>query len=137
MFCIFINLYNKLYLFCYLFFPSANPAIENIIKHTISTATIVAPTGVELSKAKTSPIEEHITLIIPELTTTALKFLNTLIDDKAGKITSAEISKDPTKFIANTTITAVITAINVLYTPDLIPVAVAKSSSNVTAKILL
>ena len=41
---------------------------------------------------------------------TALKLLNNCITDNAGKITSAEINKEPTRFIASTTITAMITA---------------------------
>ena len=59
------------------------------------------------------------------------------IAESAGKITSAEISKDPTSFIASTIITAVITAISRLYVPALTPVARAKLSSKVTANILL
>lgn len=38
--------------------------------------------------------------------------LNIRIADNAGKIINAEISSDPTRFIASTMITAVITAIN-------------------------
>ena len=60
-----------------------------------------------------------------------------LIADKAGKITRAEISSDPTRFIASTIITAIITAIKRLYLLVLVPVADAKFSSKVTANILL
>ena len=57
--------------------------------------------------------------------------------DNAGKMTRAEISREPTRFMASTMITAMIMAISRLYTPVLVPVARAKSSSNVTAKIRL
>ena len=42
---------------------------------------------------------------IAEQTVTLRKLLKTRIAERAGKITSAEISKDPTRFIANTIIT--------------------------------
>ena len=57
--------------------------------------------------------------------------------DKAGKITSAEISSEPTRFMARTMITATISAIRRLYALAFVPVAFAKFSSKVTAKILL
>ena len=56
--------------------------------------------------------------------------------DMAGKVTRAEISKDPTRFMAITMITAVTTARIRLYVLVLIPVAEAKVSSKVMAKIL-
>ena len=67
---------------------------------------------------------------------TARKLLNNLMADIAGKITRAEISKDPTRFMAITMTTAVTTARIRLYTLALVPVAEAKLSSKVTAKIL-
>ena len=57
--------------------------------------------------------------------------------DSAGKITSAEISSEPTRFIASTMTTATMTAISRLYRSAFVPTALAKSSSKVTAKILL
>ena len=66
---------------------------------------------------------------------TALKLLNNCITDNAGKITSADINKDPTRFIARTTITAMITAKIKLIWSAFSPVALEKFSSNVTAKI--
>ena len=45
------------------------------------------------------------------LIVTERKDLNNRIADNAGKITSAEIRSEPTRFIASTMITAVITAI--------------------------
>ena len=43
--------------------------------------------------------------------TTSLKVLAIRIEARAGKITRAEIRSEPTRFIASTIITAVITAI--------------------------
>ena len=74
---------------------------------------------------------------IAEQTVTAIKFLNILIAESAGKITKAEISREPTKFIASTMIIAVMTAISKLYKSVLTPIAFAKFSSKVIEKILL
>ena len=68
---------------------------------------------------------------------TARKLLNRRIAESAGKITSAEISSDPTRFIASTMMTATITAIIRLQAPAGSPVAREKSSSKVTAKMRL
>ena len=57
------------------------------------------------------PRKAHKTETTAEKMVTALKLFNTLIADNAGKITSADISSDPTKFMAKTIITAVIVAI--------------------------
>ena len=57
--------------------------------------------------------------------------------DSAGKITSAEISSEPTRFIASTITTAMMMAISRLYRSAFVPTALAKFSSKVTAKILL
>lgn len=46
------------------------------------------------------------------LIVTERKDLNNLIADNAGKITSAEIRSEPTRFIASTMITAITTAIS-------------------------
>lgn len=79
----------------------------------------------------------HTTDIMLEQIVTALKLLNTRIADNAGKITSAATSSEPTRFIATTITTAIIVAINTLYTPVFMPDAFAKFSSNVTENILL
>ena len=71
------------------------------------------------------------------LIVTERKDLNNRIADNAGKITSAEIRSEPTRFIASTMITAITTAISRLQAFALVPVALAKFSSNVTEKILL
>ena len=89
--------------------------ITQFIKNTIiSATTIVEPTGVENSMETTIPTNEQHTEIMAEYITTPLKFLITLIAESAGKITNAEIKREPTKFIAKTIITAVIIAISKL-----------------------
>ena len=75
---------------------------------------MVEPTGVENIIDNTMPKKAQKTDNILEKITTPLKLCITLIADKAGNITSADISKEPTKFIPNTIITAIITAINKL-----------------------
>lgn len=80
-------------------------------KTAISAVTVVAPTGVENSIDRIIPVPAHITEITAEHIMTFLKFLNILIAESAGKIMSAEISREPTRFIAITIIIAVITAI--------------------------
>ena len=111
--------------------------MQQIKNAATSTATIVAPTGVLASIEVTIPITAHITDITAELIVTFKKLLNSLMDDKAGNMTSAEISSEPTKFIAITMIMAMTTAIRRLYAFALVPDALAKFSSNVTAKNLL
>ncbi len=79
-------------------------------KLTISATTIVEPTGVPYTMDIKIPRTAHTTDILAEQITTDLKFLNTRIADNAGKITSADIRSEPTRFIARTMITATITA---------------------------
>ena len=83
------------------------------------------------------PFSAHKTESTAAQIVTLRKLLNIRIADSAGKITSAEISSEPTRFIANTMMTATMIAIKRLYRPAFVPVALAKSSSKVTAKILL
>ena len=116
---------------------SSFPTILQIKKAIISAATTVEPTGVPAMIEKSIPAAAQKIEIAPEKITTGRKLLNIRIAERAGKITKAEISKEPTKFIASTIISAVITAINRLYAPALTPVALAKLSSKVTANILL
>lgn len=103
----------------------------------ISTATIVEPTGVPAIMDINNPHDEHITDNTAEKTVTDLKVLKIRIAESAGKITRAEIKSEPTKFIARTIITAIITAIKRLYALEFVPLAFAKASSKVTANILL
>ena len=100
---------------------------------------MVEPTGVPFGAMIEiiMPRAAHTTDRQAEQIVTDLKLLKTLIADSAGKITRAEISSDPTRFIARTMMTAIMIAIIRLYTPDFVPVALAKFSSNVTEKILL
>ena len=109
----------------------------NTIKAAISTATIVAPTGVPASMDISIPSAVQHTDSTAEHIVTARKFLYTCMADSAGKTTSAEISSEPTRFIASTMTTAVVMAISRLYASALVPTALAKFSSKVTAKILL
>ena len=72
---------------------------------------MVGPTGVENIIADKIPMSAQDTEISVERITTLLKVLATLIEESAGNITSADIRSEPTRFIASTIITAVITAI--------------------------
>ena len=69
------------------------------------------PIGVPAIIEMSIPRTAHKTDIIAEPITTALKLLKSRIVDKAGKIISADVSNEPTKFIAKTIITAMIMAI--------------------------
>ena len=95
------------------------------------------PTGVPASIEIMMPEKAHTTENIAEKTVTLLNVLNILMDESAGKITSAEIRSDPTRFIASTMITAMTTAIRRLYASAYVPTLLAKVSSKVTANILL
>ena len=85
---------------------------EKIRKATISAATTVGPTGVEARIETRIPVSEQTTEIMLAQIITPLKLLNSLIAERAGNTISAEIKRDPTRFMARTIITAVITAIN-------------------------
>lgn len=114
-----------------------NPIKQQIPNAAISVATMVAPTGVSARMEIINPIRAHTTERAPEKIVTFLKLLKIRIAESAGKIISAETSSEPTSFIATTMITAIITAISRLYAFTLLPTALAKFSSKVTAKILL
>jgi len=109
----------------------------NTPKKNASTATMVEPTGVFPRMEIAIPRTAHTTDRMAEQMVTDLKLLYTLMLESAGKITSAEISREPTRFIARTIITAIITAIKKLYNLTFVPADIAKFSSKVTAKILL
>ena len=102
----------------------------------MSAITIVAPTGVLARIEMTIPSDAQQTDSAAAQTVTERKLLNTRIAERAGKMTKAEIKREPTKFMAITIITAMMTAIIKLYAPALVPVARAKFSSKVTEKIL-
>lgn len=97
---------------------------------------MVDPTGVPARMEVRIPAAAQNTERTAAQKVTARKLLNNLMADMAGKITRAEISKDPTRFMAITMTTAVTTARIRLYTLALVQVAEAKLSSKVTAKIL-
>ena len=72
------------------------------------------PTGVPAKTDIKRPAVEHATEITAELMVTCRKLLKMRIEERAGKITSAEIKREPTRFIASTIITAIIMAITKL-----------------------
>ena len=111
--------------------------IQNTKNTTISAETIVEPTGVEARIDIIIPVAAHTTEIIAEQMITPRKLLNKRIADRAGNIIKADISSEPTRFIASTIISAVIIAIRRLYPSELMPVAFEKLSSKVTLNILL
>ena len=73
-------------------------------------ATIVAPTGVPIRIEAKSPITVQTTEKMADAMVTALKLLKSLMADKAGKTMRADMSKEPTSFIAKTMTTAMTTA---------------------------
>jgi len=103
----------------------------------ISTATMVDPTGVPRSIETRIPKTVHSIEKTTAHIVTALKLLNTRIAESAGKIIKADMSSAPTRFIARTMITAITIDRVRLYILTFTPVATAKSSSKVIAKILL
>ena len=119
------------------YFSSRIPSINARQKVIISTATIVEPTDVPVRIETIIPQEAQNIDTITEHTVTEKKLWNIRIAVNAGKIISAEISSEPTRFIARTITVAMIPEIKKLYLFTFVPAAFAKSSSNVTAKILL
>ena len=98
---------------------------------------MVEPTGVPARMAMRIPKAAQTVDSTAEHMVTERKLLKTLMAERAGKITRAEIKRDPTRFIARTITTATVTAISRLYRSAAVPRALAKLSSKVTAKILL
>ena len=72
---------------------------------------MVLPTGVPAKIEMRRPDIEQITEMRAEQIVTERKLLKTLIAERAGKITRAEIKSEPTRFMASTIITAIIIAI--------------------------
>ena len=114
-----------------------NLTAENAANDIMLTATIVAPVGVSSIYEKARPIIKHTADKTAEHITTLLNLLHTRIDVSAGKIIRLEIRSVPIILIPSTTVTAVRTDNTVLYNPVFTPVALAKLSSNVIAKIRL
>ena len=88
-----------------------NPTNKKIKNTAISATTMVGPTGVPAKMETSIPVAVQTTETIAELMVTDLNDLKTRILLNAGKIINAEISKEPTRFIAKTMMTAVTTAI--------------------------
>jgi hypothetical protein len=107
---------------------------QNAVKFT---ATTPAPAGMEYTKEMKIPVKKHTTDNMADETTTAKKLLHTRMEVSAGNIIRLEMSMAPIKRIPITMVSAVSTAMSVLYLPAFTPVALEKLSSNVTAKILL
>ena len=117
--------------------PFIFPIITQMKNATMSAATMVEPTGVDANIEISIPITAQTTDKDAENITTPLKFFISLIAESAGKIISADIRSEPTRFIPSTIITAIIIAIRRLYLSVFTPVAFEKFSSKVTAKSLL
>lgn len=82
------------------------------------------------------PIKRQTTETIAEFIMTLLNVLHIRMEVNAGKMIRLEINNAPIIRIPRTIVTAVRTAIKVLYRFALTPVARAKVSSNVIANIL-
>ena len=82
------------------------------------------------------PIKKQKTDKKAEQVTTERKLLKIRMLVSAGKITRLEMSRAPISRIPSTMVTAVNNAMSILYHPALTPVARAKFSSKVIAKIL-
>ena len=112
------------------------PIIQNNKNAIILAATILAPVGVSYKKDAVIPTTKHKTESTAEQTTTVLKVLQRRMEVREGKIISLDISYVPIIRMLTTMVRAVSSAIIKLYKFALVPVAFAKFSSNVTAKIL-
>ena len=99
------------------------------------TITTLAPEGSSKAYDAAMPSTKHTTDIIAEHTTTDLKLRQRRMLVSAGKMMRLDINSAPIMRIPSTTVTAVRTAIIVLYRSALVPVALAKVSSKVTANI--
>ena len=72
---------------------------------------MVDPTGVPARIEIRSPASAQTTESTAEQTVTEKKLRKIRMADSAGKMTRAEISSDPTRFMARTMMTAIMTAI--------------------------
>ena len=96
---------------------------------------MLAPVGISAKYDKRRPVVKLTAEMTAEHTVTLRNPLHTLIELSAGNIIRLDISKAPISLIPTTMTTAESTEMNELYTSERIPVALAKLSSNVTAKI--
>ena len=99
--------------------------------------TTVAPVGESKAKDIRSPKIKDTAEVTAERTITAPKLLQTLREERAGKMIRLEISIAPIIRIPKTMVIAVKIAINELKRFVFVPVAFANDSSKVIAKILL
>ena len=90
------------------------PTAQNRMNTTMLKATTVGPTGVPASILVTPPNTEQKREMPTELIITVKKDLNTLMEESAGKMMRAEISRAPTIFMAMTITTPVVMASRVL-----------------------
>ena len=88
--------------------------IHNTTNTIALTITTLAPVGVSREYDVHIPIKKQKTESTPEQIITDLNFLQTLIEESAGKIISAEISRVPIILIPITIVSAVSNAITVL-----------------------
>ena len=84
--------------------------MQNRANAATSTVTMVAPVGVLARMEMSIPIREQHTEKMAEQMVTDKKLLKIRMADSAGKMIKAEIKREPTKFIASTMMTAMITA---------------------------
>ena len=99
--------------------------------------TILAPVGVEYIYDKIRPNHKQIIDTKAELRVTVKNLFAKRIAVNGGKTIKLVISNAPIKRIPTTITNAVKNAITILKPSVLVPVALAKFSSKVTAKILL
>ena len=111
--------------------------MKNAINTAMSTTTIVAPTGVPATIDIKIPAADVHAASTPEHIDKQKKHLKILMAEIELNTTTEDISSEPKRFIATTITTAITTAMSKLSAAGLVPVAFAKFSSNVTAKILL
>ncbi len=115
----------------------SNLIVLNIRKAARFVTTTLAPAGIEKLYDMTIPAVKQIMDIIEEQIITNRKLFPIRMDVSAGNIIRLEIRSAPIMRIPTTIVAAVSSAISMLWSPEFIPVAFAKRSSKVTAKILL
>ena len=98
---------------------------------------MLAPAGMLAVYESTSPTRNEESETEAAEKTTPRKLLKKRIEVTAGNIISPEMSSAPISLMPTAIVTPVSTAITMLQRSASTPVALAKSSSKVTAKILL
>ena len=88
--------------------------MKQMINTARSAATTVGPMAVARIMDSTVPVSAESAAIMMVQSVTLLKLLKSLIAESAGKMMRAEAKSAPKRFIARTTVTAVMTAIRVL-----------------------